>query len=141
VLVGWGRVGKHIAGQLAGQGVPFVVLESNREFVETLRSHDQPAVWGDATEAEALVQAHVKDARALVIATPETLEVRAMAAAARALNPGIVVVIRCHSAQEADLLERDGAGTVFVGETELAHAMTRFVLGKVLAGNGSDPAA
>jgi len=141
VLVGWGRVGKHIAGQLAGQGVPFVVVDSNREVIATLRAHDQPAVWGDAIEPETLVQAHVKDARALVIAVPQTLEVRAMAATARELNPGIAVVIRCHGAEEAELLERDGAGTVFVGESELAQAMTRFVLGRVLApaDSGSGP--
>jgi CPA2 family monovalent cation:H+ antiporter-2 len=138
VLVGWGRVGKHVAQQLAGQGVPYVVLESNREFVEMLRAQGQPAVWGDATEPEALVQAHVKEARALVIATPVTLEVRAMSATARELNPAIAVAIRCHSAEEAELLEQDGAGTAFVGETELAHAMTRFVLGRVTGLAGDD---
>ena len=56
-----------------------------------------------------------------------------MVETARALNPGIEVVVRSHNAHEAVLLERDGAGTVFVGESELAKAMAAFVLGRVQA--------
>jgi len=131
VLVGWGRVGKHIAGALEAKGVPFVVAESNRQFVETLRAMRTSAVWGDATQPEVLIQAHVTHARALVIAMPETIHVRRMVEVARTLNPGIEVVVRSHNTAEAELLERDGAGTVFVGESELAKAMTRFVLERV----------
>jgi CPA2 family monovalent cation:H+ antiporter-2 len=133
VIVGWGRVGRHVAGELARAGVPCVVADANRERIEALREQGQPAVWGDATEPEVLVQAHVKDAKALVIATSETVAVRAMVATARTLNPGIDVLIRSHTAEEAELLERDGAGTVFVGESELARSMARHVLARVVA--------
>lgn len=51
-----------------------------------------------------------------------------MADVARQLNPGIHVLVRSHNAHEAELLERDGAGTVFVGEVELAKSMTQHVL-------------
>ncbi|WP_298232550.1 YbaL family putative K(+) efflux transporter [uncultured Azohydromonas sp.] len=131
VLVGWGRVGKQIAGELTKQGVPFVVVESNREFVEDLRRKGMPAVWGDATEEGVLIQAHIRDARALVIATSETVQVRAMVDIARTLNPGVNVIVRSHSEEEADLLERDGAGKVFVGERELAQSMVGSVLSLV----------
>ena len=133
VLVGGGGVGKHIAGALQDAAVPCVVAEANREFVEALRGAGQPAVWGDATESAVLIQAHVATARVLVIATPESLHVRQIVETARALNPGIEVVVRSHNAQEAVLLERDGAGTVFVGERELARSMAAFVLARVRA--------
>ena len=133
VLVGWGRVGKHISEALDAAGIPCVVVESNREFVEALRQRGRAAVWGDATEADVLIQAHIKDARALVIATPETVQVNAMAANARALNPDVQVVIRSHNVEEALLLEKDGTGTVFVGERELAGAMARHVVAIVVA--------
>ena len=131
VLVGWGRVGKRIADSLTAEGVPFVVAEQNRDAVERLRSMGLVAVWGDATEPEVLIQAHIKDARALAIATPETVQVRKMAETARTLNPRIQVIVRSHNAEEAELLRRDGTGTVLVGEHELAHAMTRHVLAAV----------
>ncbi|HEY1229426.1 MAG TPA: cation:proton antiporter, partial [Ramlibacter sp.] len=137
VLVGWGRVGKHIADVLQEHAVPFVVAESNRDFVQTLRDRGIPAVWGDATEDEVLIQAHIREARALVIATPETVHVRRMVEIARMLNPGVHVVVRSHNAEEADLLRKEGSGTVFVGELELARSMADFVLGRVAAANAA----
>ena len=139
VLVGWGRVGKSIADGLAQGNVPFVVAEENREFVEQLRSRGIPAVWGDATEPEVLIQAHIARARALVIATPETVLVRTMVKVARELNPTIHVVIRSHNVQEGELLEKDGAGTVFVGESELARSMTQHVMKLVIPATARTP--
>ena len=131
VLVGWGRVGKQIGRDLSAEGVPYVVVESNREFVESHRQGGGAAVWGDATDPLVLVQAHIREARALVIATPETVQVRTMVETARTLNPSVEVIVRSHNAEEADLLERDGAGKVFVGEHELARAMVSFALDTV----------
>ncbi len=128
VIVGYGRVGRGIAEALLAAGVPFVVAEENRELVEQLRAQGQAAVFGNAAEPATLVQAHIADARLLVVATPETLQVRKMVETARALNPRIEVVVRSHNQAEAALLEREGMAKVFVGESELARAMTAHVL-------------
>jgi CPA2 family monovalent cation:H+ antiporter-2 len=138
VLVGWGRVGKRIALELKAQGLALVVVEQNREYVQTLREQGLAAVWGDATEDAVMIQAHIKDARVLVIATPETLQVRPMVDIARALNADIRILIRSHNSEEAERLEKDGAGAVFVGERELADAIVRDVLHEMrLQGPGS----
>lgn len=130
VLVGYGRVGRQIAGALREAGLPFVVAEQNRELVERLRAEGVPAVAGDAIQPEVLVQAHVARARMLVIATPDTLGVRQMANTARLLNPDIEVVVRSHNEAEARLLEQELAGKVFLGERELARAMTDYVVAR-----------
>jgi CPA2 family monovalent cation:H+ antiporter-2 len=75
-----------------------------------------------------LIQAHVHRARMLVIATPDTLDVRRMVEIARTVNPRIETVVRTHSEEEAVLLGKENAGKVFLGEHELAHSMIRFVL-------------
>lgn len=49
VLVGYGRVGRHIAEALTAGGVPVVVADHNRERVEALRHQGVPAVRGDAS--------------------------------------------------------------------------------------------
>jgi CPA2 family monovalent cation:H+ antiporter-2 len=125
VLVGFGRVGKRIADGLTQQGVHFVVAEQNRERVDQLRRRDIPAVAGDAAEPAVLIQAHIARAAALVIATPDTLKVRAMVETARALNPAIRCIVRAHNEEEARLLREDTGGTVLIGEQELAGSMTR----------------
>lgn len=134
VLVGYGRVGRGIAAALKAQGMPFVVADENREIVEALRADGQAAVLGNAVEPATLIQAHIAEARMLVIATPQTLEVRQMIETARTLNPAIEVALRSHNAEEAALLEQEHGSRVFVGERELARAMTRHVLERVAAG-------
>jgi len=44
------------------------------------------------------------------------------------LNPDIEVVVRMHNEAEAQLLEQEHVGKVFLGEQELAQSMTRHVL-------------
>lgn len=128
VLVGYGRVGRRIGEALAARGIHFVVAEENREIVEALRAAGVPAVSGNAGEPAVLIQAHIAKAALLVIATPDTFHVRRMIETARALNPGIETVVRTHSEEEAKLLREENAGTVFMGEHELALGMTRHVL-------------
>ena len=135
VLVGYGRVGRHMAKLLMARQVPVVVVEQNREAVERLRLDGVPAVAGDAADPEVLVQAHIATARMLVIATPDTLGVRQMIATARALNPQIKTVLRTHSEAEATLLAeedqaqpKDQQVAVFLSEQELARAMVQHVL-------------
>ncbi|MBA3597773.1 MAG: Kef family K(+) transporter [Methylibium sp.] len=127
VLVGYGRVGRHIAEALKRDGVPFVVADHNRERVEALRQQGVPAVLGDAAEPSVLIQAHIARAHMLVVATPDTIDVRRMIEVARTLNPQIRTVVRSHSEEEASLLEKEGAARVFLGERELAEAMVRHV--------------
>jgi CPA2 family monovalent cation:H+ antiporter-2 len=128
VLVGYGRVGKRIAGALSERGIPYIVAEQNRELVEALRKKGVAAVSGNAADPAVLIQAHIAEAAMLVIATPDTLGVRQMAEMARALNSSIEVVVRTHSEDESRLLRKDALGTVFFGEEELAKGMTSHVL-------------
>jgi len=135
VLVGYGRVGRRIGEALTAQGISFVVAEENREIVEKLRESGVPAVSGDASEPTVLIQAHVHRARMLVIATPDTLDVRRMIEIARTVNPRIETVVRTHSEEEAVLLEKEHAGKVFLGEHELARSMIQHVLDRYAAGD------
>jgi CPA2 family monovalent cation:H+ antiporter-2 len=128
LLVGYGRVGRRIAEALAEHGLPYVVAEQNRELVEGLRERNVPAVSGDASEPAVLIQAHVARAKLLIIATPNTARVRKMVEIARTLNPKIETLLRTHTDEEASLFREENLGTVFMGEHELARAMTRRAL-------------
>jgi CPA2 family monovalent cation:H+ antiporter-2 len=139
VLVGYGRVGRRIGEALAANGISFVVAEENREIVEKLRQSDIPAVSGDAADPAVLIQAHIQRARMLVIATPDTLNVRRMIEIARTVNPRIETVVRTHSEEEATLLERENAGKVFLGEHELASSMIQHILDRYAPGREPNP--
>ena len=141
VLVGYGRVGTRIARSLDERKIPYVVAERNRESVERLRARGIHAVSGDAGDAEVLIQAHVARAGLLVIAAPDSVKVRKMVEVARTLNPRIEILIRTHSDEEAELLRRENLGQVFMGEHELALAMTRETLIRMDPSHSAVPAS
>jgi CPA2 family monovalent cation:H+ antiporter-2 len=130
ILVGYGRVGSRIAKAMSQKGVRYVVVEMNRESVERLRERGIPAVSGDASEAEVLVQAHVSRASVLVVATPDPVKIQKIVEIARTLNPTIECLLRTHSDDEAEFLRQKNLGQVFMGEHELATAMTDYVLSR-----------
>ncbi len=127
VLAGYGRVGRHIAESLAARDMMLVIVEQQREVVESLRARGAHAVVGDAADAATLIQAHVARARLLAVALPDAFQVRKMIEIARTLNPRIRIVARSHSAEEAELLRREHGVVVLEGERELALNMIRHV--------------
>ena len=141
VLVGYGRVGRRIADSLRERGIPFLVVDLNRERVERLRSEGVPAVSGDADEPEVLVQAHVQQASMLVVAIPDTVGLERMVSIARTLNPAIEIVVRSHNDEESAFLRREGIGRVFSGEEELARSMIAHIHGRCAPGAGAVPEA
>ena len=137
LLVGYGRVGRRIGEALREQGRRFVVAEQNREIVEELRARGLHAVSGDASEPAVLIQAHIARARILVITTPDPFQASAILEIARMVNPRVETVVRTHGDEETELLRKEGASQVFMGEHELARSMTEYVLGRV----GEEPDA
>ena len=128
VLVGYGKVGQRIARALTEKNIPFVVVEENREIVESLRQRGIAAVGGNAAEPAVLVQAHIARASMLVASASSAVEVQKMIQTARTLNPGIEVIIRGLSEEEAALLAEEHAGRVFLAKEELANSMCAHVL-------------
>ena len=133
IVVGYGGVGRRIGDALTAAGSRFVVADQNRELVKQLRAQGLQAVAGDASEPAVLIQAHVARARLLVIAVPDTFQVRKMIEVARRLNPAIETVVRAQGDEEAGRLTRDNAGQVFTAEHELALAMISHVLERAAA--------
>lgn len=108
-----------------------MVAERNRELVEDLRARKLLAVCGDATDLAVPIQAHIARVAMLVIATPDSFNARKMLEIARQFNPRIETVLRTHNEEEAELLRREQAGVVFMGEHELARGMADHVLARL----------
>ena len=109
VLVGFGSIGSRIATAMQTSKVPFVVAEQNRELVEELREQGIAAVSGDATEPETLVQAHIANAGALIIAIPDAISAPQIVKTARLLNGKLEIMIRS-THQEKDFLRQRRTG-------------------------------
>ncbi|MBK7876991.1 MAG: NAD-binding protein [Planctomycetes bacterium] len=96
VLVGLGRLGWRIYTILTRLGHEVVVIERSADapFLEDVRRDGSPIFIGDARREQWLVDANVKEARSIVIASDDDLANLEIALDARRLNPKVHVVMR-----------------------------------------------
>ncbi len=118
VIVGFGRVGRHLVEVLDSLRVKFVVIESDVERIQALDERGTPALYGDAANSEIMVHAHLARARALVVTAPEDTTAQLIVTAARDLNPGLPIFARASTEAGVRQLSRAGARRVVHPELE-----------------------
>lgn len=128
VVLGYGRVGRHLTHGLREAGMPVVVIEGNLAVVRELTAAGINAVYGDATSATVINAARIREARLVVLALPEFATTRAAIHAIRRQNPTVPIVARGQDAENEPALREAGASLVVVPElagaaTLLHHAM------------------
>jgi K+:H+ antiporter len=138
ILVGYGRVGRAIAGTLSAQSLPFVVIETDRAAAKAARHDGVRAIWGDATRASILELASPHTARLLILAAPGAFQSRQVLDLALRMNPNLDTVVRTHSSAEQEYLDAIGVGRTVLGERETALAMSHYAL--VSLGHSDDQA-
>lgn len=125
IVIGFGRVGRHIGDAAQGFGLPVVVVDLNPEVVAALHRAGVPALYGDASSPQLLDQAVPRRARAVAVALPDLhssiLAVRHL----RRANPRLHIVARAHTEPEIDQLYAAGADQVVQAEFEASLQMIR----------------
>jgi len=123
IIVGYGRVGSVIAEGVATHGATIAVIEDQDNVAALARRHGLEVVPGNAADDETLVAAKIREASCIFVAIPNGFEAGQIVQKAKALNPGLTIVARAHSDDEAEHLRRLGASKIIMGERELALAM------------------
>ncbi len=128
IVIGYGRVGKHLAKLLQDRGVELMVVDSNGELLEQARDNGMTAIRGNAASAELLNELSVATATHALIAIPNAYAAGEIIARLRAANPAISILARAHSDSAARHFFEHGADGAVLAERELAHSMAEMVL-------------
>jgi hypothetical protein len=106
VLCGLGHLGYRVLGQLIAAGVPVVAIEkdSGGRFLDEARRTGVPILVRDMKDDQALVDAGIEHARAIVIATNDDMANLEVALDSRRMNPKIRIIMRQFDQQIADKL-------------------------------------
>ena len=128
VVVGYGPTGRTVTRLLRENGIDPTVIELNMESVRELRKEGLTALYGDATQREALEGARVSTAGNLILTSAGMSTSAEVIRLARELNPGIRVLVRAAYLRDLPGLKVAGADTVVTGEGEVALALTEAIL-------------
>ncbi len=114
IICGFGRNGKESAQILFNNNIPFVVLEEKNEKETDLGFEVNYFIKGDATKDGALLEAGIKNARALITSLPVDADNLFVVLTAKQLNPNIQVISRASQDSSVNKLKIAGADNVIM---------------------------
>lgn len=118
VIIGYGRVGKHMVDVLEKLSVPMLVIEADAERITQLNRRKIPTLYGDAGNSEVIDHAHLDRASVLVVTIPNETSAELIVAAARSLNPDLPIIARAATEDGVRMLAKLGANHAIHPELE-----------------------
>jgi CPA2 family monovalent cation:H+ antiporter-2 len=128
VVVGYGRVGKHIIAVLERLGVPRLVVEQDAARASEFQQRGIPTLFGDASNSEILSHADLKQARALVVTVPDETATELIVIAAHQQAPELPIIVRAATSAGVRRLLNHGARDVIHPELEGGLEIVRHTL-------------
>lgn len=133
IICGFGRNGKESAQILFNNNIPFVVLEEKNELETDLDFEVKYFMKGDATKDEVLLEAGIKNARALITSLPVDADNLFVVLTAKQLNPRLKVISRASQDSSVKKLKIAGADNVIMPDKiGGAHMATLVILPDVV---------
>lgn len=145
ILCGYGRVGREIAREFAGEGLRCVVVDNDPPSLALAERDGNAVVLGDAANVDTLHEAGIAQARGLITAVDSDPDNIYVTLSARVLNPSLFIVARANAPDAEAKLRFAGANRVVfpyaLGGRRLAALAMRptsveFVDTVLSAGNG-----
>jgi CPA2 family monovalent cation:H+ antiporter-2 len=120
IIVGCGRVGRHLAEVLAEIGLPYLVVESDASRAKRLQEKGTPVLFGDAANSEILDTTRLDRARTLVVTVPDDSAALTVVRASRRRvpSPSLHIIARASTWEGARHLKEAGATDVVRPELE-----------------------
>lgn len=128
IVIGYGRVGSHLAHLLQERGVSMVIVDASGDLVEQAHAKGIAAIRGNAANVKLLKDLSVGTATHALVAIPNAFEAGEIIARLRAANPNLSILARAHSDSAAQHFFNHGADGAVLAERELAHSMAEMVL-------------
>lgn len=103
VLCGLGHLGFRVLEQLVASQVPVVGIEKNADgrFIPAAKALGVPVLTRDMKEDQSLLDAGIREARAIIVATDDDMANLEVALDARRMNPKIRILMRLFDQQIA----------------------------------------
>jgi voltage-gated potassium channel len=114
IICGFGRNGKECAQVLHENKIAFVVLEEKEDLDPDLEFEVEHFLKGDGTKDEALLEAGIKNAKALITTLPVDADNLFVVLTAKQLNPSIKVISRSSQDTSVSKLKIAGADNVIM---------------------------
>jgi len=128
IVCGFGRVGSHIAEDIAAAHVSFVVIDEKEDIVQSCIQRGYLALQGDATVDAVLSEAGIQHAKCLLVATDNDAHNIYITLSARHLSSKLYIIARSNHDETEAKLKLAGADRVLSPYTISGHQMANLAL-------------
>lgn len=131
VVIGYGRVGRHLVDVLGQLGMQRLVVELDAGRVAELERQEIPTLFGDAANSEILTHVHLEQTRAVVVTVPNESSGATMVATVHDQAPQVPIIARAATQKGIHRLFALGASAVIQPEMEGGLEMMRETLARL----------
>jgi D-arabinose 1-dehydrogenase-like Zn-dependent alcohol dehydrogenase len=112
VVIGYSHLGRRLVNYFRQKQIPYCVIEKDSDKLDDLLRAGEPVVVDDAREGDALVDANVPAAKAVIVASNNLETALLVTKRARDANKDCRVVTRCYQDEFVEIIESLGADEV-----------------------------
>lgn len=107
VIIGFGRLGYHIAKGLKHRDIEYVIIEGNETKFGYGKQNNEPIILGNAVQTNILLMANIKKARSVFVSVGNSRKIVNICTAVRQMNENIKIIIKVHTDEEKAMLENE----------------------------------
>lgn len=132
VIIGYGLNGHNVARTARQAAIPYVVIEFEPEAYFEAKEEKHPVIFGDAANSHILEQAHLHEARVVVISISNAETTKQIVMQVREITETAHMIVRARSIKDVDEILRIGADEVIPEEFETSIEIFTKVLNRYL---------
>jgi len=128
IVCGYGRNGKQAMQELSMHQAEAIIIDREETIIDQLREMPNVLyIQGDATSDQALENANIQNAQAIITALPNDADNLFVVLSAREINPNLRIISRASDAETVKKLKRAGATNVIMPDRIGGQRMAKLV--------------
>ncbi len=127
VVLGYTELGRRLVATFREKKVPYALVEPNAALIDELLREGEPVIVDRIEDTDALADARVSDAKAVIVASNNPNSAILLTKRVRDINPDCTLIVRCAQDDLTEALETLGANLVISSSKKDADDISRFL--------------
>lgn len=123
VLIGFGRLGRHISKLLQEEGLTFIAIENDIQVVKEGQKEGLPIIFGNAAQKNILESVNIKNASAVIVALGNSQKLNHICEAVNDLTHNVKTIVKVNKLEEKESLSELNLTHIIVETEKTAAAM------------------
>ncbi len=123
VLIGYGRLGKHISKLIQEKGMEFIAIEGDIQTVKDAQKLNQPVIFGNAAQKNILESVNIKEASSVIISIGNSKKLALICEVVNDLTKNTRTIVKVNKYEEKEELSKLNLSHIIVETEKTALAM------------------